>query len=146
MNLVDAVLLNSSRIGHGFSLFKHPKILEKFINQDIALEVTPISNQILNLYSDLRHHPASYLMSADIPLVISNDYPGFWNAKGISYDLYYAFMSLAANDAGLETLKALVFNSIKYSTQSEEDKEKSYQQLTTEWWNYIDLVTFTDIL
>jgi len=46
-NLYDALLLGTKRIGHGFSLVKHPKLMSICRERDIALEVCPISNEIL---------------------------------------------------------------------------------------------------
>ncbi|XP_043465578.1 adenosine deaminase 2-like isoform X2 [Leptopilina heterotoma] len=37
-NLIDAVLLRTKRIGHGFALPKHPKVMELVKKQDIAIE------------------------------------------------------------------------------------------------------------
>ena len=45
-NLVDAVLLNTSRIGHGYALPKHPQVMSIVKTKDIAIEVNPISNQV----------------------------------------------------------------------------------------------------
>ena len=45
MNLVDAVLLNATRIGHGFAALKHPKVMEAIRAQGIVIELQPISNQ-----------------------------------------------------------------------------------------------------
>ncbi|KAG6334773.1 hypothetical protein ID866_4325 [Astraeus odoratus] len=42
-NLYDAILLGTRRIGHGFSLAKHPKLMQMCKEQGIALEVCPIS-------------------------------------------------------------------------------------------------------
>lgn len=46
-NLFDAVLLNSTRLGHGFALMKHPKLKEEARRKKIAVELCPISNQVL---------------------------------------------------------------------------------------------------
>lgn len=46
-NLYDAMLLGTKRIGHGFSLVKHPKLMAMCRERGVALEVCPISNEIL---------------------------------------------------------------------------------------------------
>ena len=43
---MDAVLLNSTRIGHGYALYKHPLVMQLIKERDIAIEVNPISNQV----------------------------------------------------------------------------------------------------
>lgn len=45
-NLIDAVLLNTSRIGHGYALTKHPQVMKVVKERGIAIEVNPISNQV----------------------------------------------------------------------------------------------------
>ncbi|XP_054734909.1 adenosine deaminase 2-like [Anastrepha obliqua] len=146
LNLVDAILLNTTRIGHGYSLMKHPILSKAIKERDIALEVSPLSNQVLNLVWDLRNHPGGYFMSENIPLVISNDDPGFWNAKGLSYDFYYAIMSFAPSNAGLKTLKSLVWNSIKYSSMNDAEKETAYGQLQSDWNAFLEQVIRGDIV
>jgi adenosine deaminase CECR1 len=46
-NLFDAILLNSKRIGHALGLFKMPYLYNYLIEHDIAIEVCPLSNNIL---------------------------------------------------------------------------------------------------
>lgn len=71
-NLIDAILLNSKRIGHGFSLYKHPMLWTTLKDRDIALEISPISNQVLRLVHDLRNHPAAFYISENVPIVVSH--------------------------------------------------------------------------
>ncbi|XP_015037138.2 adenosine deaminase 2 isoform X1 [Drosophila pseudoobscura] len=140
INLLDALLLNSTRIGHGYALAKHPILLNAVKTRQIAVEVSPISNQVLHLVWDMRNHPGAQYMALDVPMVICNDDPGFWNAKGLSYDFYYAIMSLAPNNAGLRVLKSLVWNSVRYSLLTEEEQKRAYQILELTWSRFIDKV------
>ncbi|XP_067647328.1 adenosine deaminase 2-like isoform X2 [Eurosta solidaginis] len=62
-NLIDAVLLGTKRIGHGFALTKHPLVLQTVKERNIPIEVNPISNQILQLVADFRNHPCSHFFA-----------------------------------------------------------------------------------
>jgi adenosine deaminase CECR1 len=71
VNLIDVILMNTKRIGHGFSLYKHPVLWAAFKARDIAIEISPISNQVLHLVQDLRNHPAAFYISENVPIVVS---------------------------------------------------------------------------
>ncbi|XP_027631457.1 adenosine deaminase 2 isoform X2 [Tupaia chinensis] len=45
-NLLDALPLNSTRIGHGFTMSRHPAVRSDSWYKDIPIEVCPISNQV----------------------------------------------------------------------------------------------------
>ncbi|XP_033208164.1 adenosine deaminase 2-like [Belonocnema kinseyi] len=136
-NLIDAVLLNAKRIGHGYALLKHPKVMEIVLEEKIAIEVNPISNQVLNLVDDLRNHPASILFAENYPVVVSSDDPGLWGAKALSYDFYEAFMGLMSGSSDLRALKKLAINSLLYSTMSDKEQSKAIQIFQKQWEDFL---------
>ncbi|XP_071441124.1 adenosine deaminase 2-like [Hetaerina americana] len=138
MNLVDAILLNTTRIGHGYALLKHPLVVHRARERGIAVEVNPISNQVLRLVDDLRNHPAAALLADEFPVVISCDDPCFWNASGLSYDFYEAFMGFAGAEADLRLLKQLSVNSILYSSMQGDEKNRAMNLWQKKWNQFIE--------
>lgn len=138
VNLIDAILLNTTRIGHGYATLKHPSIAKIVKQQKIAIEVSPISNQVLKLVDDMRNHPASILIADNYPVVITCDDPSFWGAKGLSYDWYVAFMGLASKDGDLRLLKQLALNSILYTVMDVEERVHAMQQWQNDWNTFIN--------
>lgn len=72
-NLVDALLLGSKRIGHGFALPRHPLIMEQMKKQGVCVEVCPISNEILGLTPRISGHSVYNLMANNVHCTVSTD-------------------------------------------------------------------------
>lgn len=107
----------------------------------IAVEICPISNQVLSLVDDMRNHPGSVLFAEGLPVVVTNDDPGFWGVKGLSYDFYEAFVGMMSSRADLRSLKQLALNSIEYSGLSKQDIAKGKQIFEGQWKKFLtDLI------
>lgn len=133
LNLLDALIFNTSRIGHGFALLRHPVAKELSRKRGVAVEVCPISNQVLKLVADLRNHPAATLMLEGHPLVVSSDDPAMFGTSGLSYDFYEAFVGLGGLSSNLGSLKELAMNSIRYSSLAPELREKAFALWQRHW-------------
>ncbi|MCJ7580402.1 MAG: hypothetical protein MUP98_07690 [Candidatus Aminicenantes bacterium] len=132
-NILDAILLDAKRIGHGLSLFKHPLLMQIVKERDIAIEVCPISNQVLGYVADLRNHPAVLYINSGLPVVICPDDPSIWKCT-FSYDFYAAFMAWGLD---LKCLKQLAMNSLIYSAMDPEEKERALEFWQEEWAKFI---------
>ena len=129
-NLFDALLLGSKRIGHGFNIALHPKLVEYAIQEDVCLEVCPISNLILAYTLDLRCHPARFLINQGLQISLNSDDPGFFNYWGVTLDFTYAFL---AWELTIRDLKQLAINGIRFSSLSEELRENHLQRFYKDW-------------
>jgi adenosine deaminase CECR1 len=132
-NVLDAILLDARRIGHGIALFKHPLLMQIVKERDIAIEVCPISNQVLGYVADLRNHPAVLYINSGLPVVICPDDPSIWKCT-FSHDFYAAFMAWGLD---LKCLKKLAMNSIIYSGMNPEEKETALEFWRGEWAKFI---------
>ncbi|XP_026462406.1 adenosine deaminase 2-like [Ctenocephalides felis] len=145
-NLVDALLLGAKRIGHGYAVTKHPKVAEYIKRKRIGIELCPISNQVLGLVKDMRNHPAAAMFTDDYPIVIAPDDPGFWGAKGVTYDWYEAFMGLAARWQDLRLLKQLALNSIEQTSLNRKQKYELWRLWNKKWNRFIhDVIRYKGI-
>jgi adenosine deaminase CECR1 len=132
-NVLDAILLDARRIGHGLALFKHPLLMQIVKERGIAIEVCPISNQVLGYVADLRNHPAVLYINSGLPVVICPDDPGIWKCT-FSYDFYAAFMAWGLD---LKCLKQLAMNSLIYSAMTPEEKEGALRYWQAKWKEFV---------
>jgi adenosine deaminase CECR1 len=133
-NLYDAYLLGSKRIGHGFNLFRFPDLEKRLIDDGVAVEVCPISNQELRYVADLRIHPASGYLNRGVPCVIGNDDPGILGNDGLSYDFWEAIM---AWNLDLRGVKQLALNSLVYSAMTDAEKSSAIDRWEKSWDQWI---------
>ncbi len=132
-NLYDAVLLGAPRIGHGLALIKHPLLMEMVKARDVAIEVCPLSNQMLGFVPDLRTHPAATYINAGLAVVLSPDDPGMMQ-HSLSHDFYAAFMAWGLD---LRTLKQLARNSLVYSAMNADERTRALAAWEQRWQDFV---------
>ncbi|KAK7941229.1 uncharacterized protein PG986_013616 [Apiospora aurea] len=114
-NLYDAVLLGTRRIGHGFSLYKHPLLIDLVKEKRILIESCPISNEVLRLCGSVMSHPLPALLARGVPCCLCNDDPAMLgqDTAGCTHDFWQALQGW--ENLGLAGLGSLAENSIRWS-------------------------------
>ncbi|KAJ6525674.1 adenosine deaminase-like growth [Mycena capillaripes] len=142
MNLYDAILLGTLRIGHGFSLVKHPKLMEMCRERNILIEVCPISNEILRLTSSMLMHPLPILMNNGLPVALSSDDPAMFGNMGLSFDFYQVLVASEVN--GLIALRELARDSLKHSTLDPSEKKRAIATWQRRWEKFVETIIAVD--
>jgi len=134
LNTVDAVLLGAKRLGHGFNLLSHPLLMEEVRKRGVAIEVCPISNQVLRYLTDLRVHPGARMIENGLPVTISSDDPGIWGARGLTHDFWEATVAWQLNT---RTLKTLARNSLEFSGLTGVEKDAALRSWEQDWDHFM---------
>lgn len=72
-NVVDALLLGSARIGHGFALPRHPYVMEQMKGRGVCVELCPVSNEVLGLTPRVGGHALYALLANNVHCTVSSD-------------------------------------------------------------------------
>jgi adenosine deaminase len=67
--------LHADRLGHGVRAAEDPALLERIVATGVALEVCPVSNVALGVYTDLSSVPLPQLMEAGATIALGADDP-----------------------------------------------------------------------
>ena len=80
---VDAclTLLQADRIGHGVRCTEDPAVLDRVAESGVTLEVCPVSNVSLGVYSTLEEVPVPTLLAAGVPLALGADDPLLFGSR-----------------------------------------------------------------
>ncbi|KAJ4487708.1 hypothetical protein J3R30DRAFT_3430448 [Lentinula aciculospora] len=136
MNLYDTILLGTKRIGHGFSLVKHPKLIELCKERGIAIEMCPISNEILRLTSSMHMHPLPILLNQGVSVALCSDDPSVFGNMGLTFDF---FQVLAASEiTGLIQLGEMAKDSIKFSSMEPKEKDDALSAWQRRWEVFLE--------
>lgn len=120
-NLFDAILLGTRRIGHGYSLFKHPLLIDMVKEKRILIESCPISNEVLRLCGSVLAHTLPALLARGVTCSLCNDDPAMLGqgTAGMSHDFWQALQGW--ENLGLAGLGSLAENSVRWSAFEDED-------------------------
>lgn len=139
-NLFDALLLNSKRIGHGFSIAQHPLLMEMCKTRGVAIEVCPISNEVLGLCPGIRSHPMTPLLAFGVPCTINSDDPGVFSST-LSHDFYQVLTG--SEEMDLLGWRKLIEWSFEYSCWTSEEKAIRLDKFKGEWEKFCSVIVKT---
>jgi adenosine deaminase len=73
--------LHADRLGHGVRVAEDPVLLERVVRRGVPLEVCPVSNVALGVYSDLTSVPLPTLLEAGATVALGADDPLLFGSR-----------------------------------------------------------------
>jgi adenosine deaminase len=111
-NILSAVRdFRADRIGHGTAAASHPEILQELCENDVCVEVCPISNRLTGALKEGETHPIREFLKSGVPFVICADNPGI-HERDLNEDYEVALsegIDIAFLDAQFELAKKYTF-------------------------------------
>ena len=120
--------LNADRLGHGVRVAEDPALLDRVVAAGVALEVCPVSNVALGVFSDLTSVPLPTLLDAGATVALGADDPLLFGSRLAGQ---YATMR-AAHDLSDECLAELARMSVQAS-QAPDDLRAGIRRQIDEW-------------
>jgi adenosine deaminase len=111
--------LGADRLGHGVRSVEDPAVLERIVDSGVALEVCPVSNVALGVYSDLTSVPLPQLLDAGATVALGADDPLLFGSR---LEGQYATMR-AAHDLADDQLAELARMSFRASCAPDDVKK-----------------------
>ena len=95
--------LGAERIGHGIAAAQDPVLMQRLVEDNIALEVCPTSNVRTRSVPSLAEHPLPLLVAAGVPLTINSDDPPMFSTT-LNQEYAIAAELLGLDRAGVADL------------------------------------------
>lgn len=104
-------LLRVQRVDHGNRALEDPELTVELAHRNIPLTICPLSNQKLQVVSDLSQHPLRKMLDAGLKVTLNSDDPAFFG--GYVNENYQAMQDFLGMDE--ETLGLIARNSFEAS-------------------------------
>lgn len=117
--------LGADRLGHGVRSAEDPDLLSRVVDAGVTLEVCPVSNVALGVYSDLTSVPLPTLLEAGATVALGADDPLLFGSRLAGQ---YATMR-AAHDLSDETLAELARMSLRASRSPASRREAALAEI-----------------
>ena len=120
-----AIDMKTTRIGHGIRCIEDDNLVKKLKEENITLEICPISNIQTNAVLDIIHHPIYKLYKSGVRVTVNTD-----NRTVSNTNLYKEYELLLNNfDFSIDDFVTMNKYAIAASFISDEEKEKLYKML-----------------
>ncbi|KAI3401525.1 hypothetical protein diail_10959 [Diaporthe ilicicola] len=134
-NLLDALLLGSRRVGHGFSLARHPYLMERMKKAGVCVELCPISNEVLGLTPRVGGHAMYGVLANNVHCTVSSDNGTLFNST-LSHDFYQAM--IGKPDMTLFGWKQLIEWSLEHACMSPAEYRDVREAWEIRWERFLD--------
>ena len=121
------------KIYHNPRCSKSRQTLNLIKEKGLAIEISPISNQVLGYSANLRDHPGKIFLNHGLPVVLGSENQGIMKFS-FSHQFYEAAI---AWDLDLAGIKQLILNSIRYSNQPTWKKQIMEDLWRSRWKKFI---------
>ena len=133
-NLYDALLLRSKRIGHGFALPNHPHVMQAMKQNNVCVEVCPISNEILGLTPRISGHAVYNLLANSVPCTVASDNGTLFQST-LSHDFYQVLVG--KDDMGLYGWRRLAEWSLEHACLEPARRQAARARWLDNWRDYV---------
>ncbi|MDN3607001.1 adenosine deaminase [Kaistella yonginensis] len=118
-------LLKVARIDHGNNCLSDSKLVDRLVQEKMALTVCPLSNTALRNVDHLNNHPLKKMLDLGLKVTVNSDDPAYFGG----YLTQNYISCIEALDLSLDEVKQLVRNSFEYSFLSEQEKKKFLERI-----------------
>lgn len=118
-------LIKVERLDHGIQIINSPDLMKKVRERRITLTMCPLSNVVLGIVDDIKHHPLKKMLQAGLLVTINSDDPAFFGGY-IAENYYAAYKDIHLS---LDDLVTCAYNAIDGSFADQMLKQKYFAQL-----------------
>lgn len=119
-------ILQVDRIDHGNRSLEDPALIQRIVDQELALTVCPLSNLKLCVVDDLQQHPLKQMLALGLKATVNSDDPAYFGGY-----MNENFLEIAkAVNLTREEIITLAENAIAASFASADRKREMQQQLS----------------
>ncbi|EFX02860.1 adenosine deaminase family protein [Grosmannia clavigera kw1407] len=133
-DLVDALLLGAKRIGRGFAMPRHSRILHQMKQRGICVEMCPTSNELLGLTPRISGRLVNNMLAENMPCTINSD-NGMLIRSSLSYNFYRIIVGKA--DMGLFGWRQLAEWSLEHACLSNEELAEAMGNWLEAWCHFV---------